>query len=194
MRLAHLAGLCVLVTITGCKANLADNYAVLPAVGTAAPPFRYLTLTGAILSDSSLRGAPSLVALWSSTCSASREALAALGAIDADYASRGARVVILANDADRSAVAPLVARAGVRAPVALAAGTLMQTFTHDQSVLPWRKAFGLPTFLVFDGAGHVAYRQVGLEADPTQRMKDVRALLDSLLANPPSSAVMAPGV
>ena len=78
--------------------------------------------------------------------------------------------------------------------MALAAGTLMQTFTHDQSVLPWRKAFALPTFLVIDGAGQVVHRQIGIEADPKHRMKAVRALLDSLLTHPASAAVAAPAV
>lgn len=193
MRLNQLAVLCVVVMLAGCKRSYDDNYVVLPAVGTAAPAFRYATLAGGILTDESLRGTPSVVALWSSKCSVSRLALASLGALDADYAGR-ARVVILADDADRSAVAPLVAQAGVRAPVALAAGTLMQTFTHDQSALPWRKAFGLPTFLVFDRAGHVVHRQVGIEPDQKHRMETVRALLDSLLSHPPAAAFMAPAV
>jgi len=99
MRHGHLAALCIVVTSAGCNRSFADNYVVLPAVGAAAPAFQYPTLEGAILTDASLRRAPSVVALWSSKCSASREALASLGALDAAYASRGARVVILADDA-----------------------------------------------------------------------------------------------
>jgi len=48
-------------------------------------------------------------------------------------------------------------------------------------VLPWRKAFALPTFLVLDAEGRVVYRQIGVEQDATHRLARVRAVMDSLL-------------
>ena len=188
-----LAAMLTLVT-AGCKPTIDDTYAALPPLGSTIPNFSYTTLDGATLSPDVLRGQPAVVALWASTCSASRLALTSMGALNADYASRGARVVVLADDRDRSAVAPLLASADIQAPVALAAGSLMDTFTHGQSVLPWRKTFAKPTFLVLDSAGRVVYRQIGIEQDASKRLGRVRAQLDSLLGKPPRASVRARGL
>ncbi len=180
------AALAASIMVAGCKPTGDDMYAALPAEGDQVPEFRYAALDGAVLNPSALRGRPAVVALWSSTCSASRLALDAIGAVHATYEPRGARVLVLADDADRTQVAPLLAQAGLRIPVALTSRTLIDTFTHDQSVLPWRKAFALPTFLVVDAQGRVVYRQIGIEADPSQQLRRVRAQLDSLLGAPSS--------
>lgn len=58
----------------------------------------------------------------------------------------------------------------------------MATCTHDQSVLPWRQTFSLPTFLVLDADGRVVYRQIGVEQDASRRLARVWAAVDSLLA------------
>lgn len=177
----------------GCTPTVDDVYAALPAEGAPVPAFRYAALDGAVLDPAALRGRPAVVALWSSSCSASRRALEAIGAAHAAYAPRGAGVVLLADDGDRARVEPLLARSGGRVPVALTGETLMDTFTHGQSILPWRKAFALPTFLVLDTQGRVVYRQIGIEAEPSQQLGRVRAHLDSLLAAPPA-VPRAPGV
>jgi hypothetical protein len=62
----------------------------------------------------------------------------------------------------------------------------MDTFTHGQSPLPWRKAFALPTFLVLNAEGRVIYRQIGIEQDTSWQLASVRARLDSLPKNAPS--------
>ena len=171
----------VALSALACKPNSEDMYAALPAVGAPVPAFRYATTDGAMLDPAALRGRPAVVALWASTCSASRLALESLGALHREYASRKAAVVILADDHERAAVDSLMAAVRATAPVALAGETLMATFTHDQSVLPWRKAFALPTFLVLDAEGRVVYRQIGVEQDATHRLARVRAVMDSLL-------------
>ena len=172
----------VALSALACKPNSDDFYDALPAVGTSVPAFRYATTGGAMLDPAALRGRPAVIALWASTCSASRLALESLGALHREYASRGAAVIILAEDHKRAAVDSLMAAAHATAPVALAGETLMATFTHDQSVLPWRKAFALPTFLVLDADGRVVYRQIGVEQDAAHRLTRVRAAMDSLLA------------
>lgn len=179
--ITRIVAVTVAVSALACKPNSDDFYAALPAVGTPVPAFRYATTGGAMLDPAALRGRPAVVALWASTCSASRLALESLGALHREYASRGAAVVILADDRDRTAVDSLVATANVTAAVALAGETLMATFTHDQSVLPWRKAFALPTFLVLDVDGRVVFRQIGVEQDVAHRLTRVRAVMDSLL-------------
>jgi thiol-disulfide isomerase/thioredoxin len=146
-----------------------------------------MTVDGAVLTPASLHGQPAVVALWATTCSASRLALASLGALEREYAPRGARVVILADDQDQAAVVAALARTGVHTPVALGGHTLMDTFTHAQSALPWRKAFALPTFLVLDANGRIVYRQIGIEQDVSQQLARVRARLDSLVKATPAS-------
>jgi len=180
--ITRIVAVTVALSALACKPNSDDIYAALPVVGSPVPSFRYPTTSGAMLDPAALHGRPALVALWSSSCSASRLALKSLGAFHREYASRGAAVVILADDHQRAAVDPLLAATNLTAPVALAGGTLMATFTHDQSVIPWRKAFALPTFLVLDAEGRVVYRQVGVEQEAAHRLKRVRAALDGLLA------------
>ena len=181
MRTARYAVAMLLVFIAGCTPTKDDIYNALPAVGAAIPEFRYPSVDGTVVTPASLRGQPAVIALWSTTCSASRLALASLGALDKEYRARGARVVILADDQDRTAVVTTLARAGVSTPVAIGSRTLIDTFTHGQSALPWRKAFALPTFLVLDRTGRVVFRQIGIERDPSHQLQDVRAALDRLV-------------
>ncbi|CAN5917499.1 hypothetical protein BH11GEM1_BH11GEM1_20900 [soil metagenome] len=118
-------------------------------------------------------------------------ALSAIDTLDAEYKQRGVRVVILADDTDSPTVAAVMDSARIRTPVALAASTLMATFTHGLSPLPWRKAFGLPTFLVLDARGRVVHQQFGIETQPDQRLRAMRAIrvqLDSMLRAVPSEA------
>lgn len=181
MRLARFVAPCVALVLLGCKPTIEDTYNALPAVGTTIPDFHYATVDGTVLTSASLRGRAAVVALWATTCSASRLALASLGALEREYTPRGARVVILADDQDQAAVVAALARTGVQMPVALGGHTLMDTFTHAQSALPWRKAFALPTFLVLDADGRVVYRQIGIELDASRQLARVRARLDSLV-------------
>jgi thiol-disulfide isomerase/thioredoxin len=184
MRLLRFAGLIVSFALFGCKPTPNDIYNALPSLGGPVPAFHYVALDGSVLTSASLLGKPTVIALWSTTCSASRLALASIAALNAEYAGRGVRVVILADDRDSATVAATLAR--VREPlfVALAANSLMDTFTHGQSVLPWRKAFALPTFLVLNAGGKIVYRQIGIEQDSSQRLARVRGRLDSLTLRP----------
>lgn len=184
MRLARFTRLAASLALLGCKPTPNDIYEALPAVGNLVPPFRYVALDGSVLTPESLRGKPTVIALWSTTCSASRLALASIAALNTAYAARGARVVILADDRDAAAVGATLAQTREPVLVALAANSLMDTFTHGQSRLPWRKAFALPTFLVLDPAGKVVYRQIGIEQDASQRLARVRTQVDSLLSQP----------
>jgi thiol-disulfide isomerase/thioredoxin len=183
MRFVQFAGLTLSLAALGCKPTVNDIYNALPSVGNAVPAFRYVALDGSVLTPASLRGKPTVIALWSTSCTASRLALASIIALHAEYAASGVRVVILADDRDAATVAATVRQPREAMPVALAANSLMDTFTHDQSILPWRKAFALPTFLVLDTDGTIVYRQIGIERDASQRLVGVRARVDSLLTH-----------
>jgi hypothetical protein len=192
MRLPVFAAAAATFAVIGCHATASDDYAALPAVGSQVPVFRYAEFDGSTVTPESLRGRPALLALWATTCSASRLALTSLAKLHGAYALRGAHVMILADDHDSAAVATVFLRAGVHTPVALGAGTLMDAFTHGQSILPWRKAFALPTFLVLDATGRVVYRQIGIEQDARNQLARVRYVLDSLLASPTPGRVGVP--
>lgn len=194
MRLRRLAISTAILAVMGCTATITDNYAALPPIGSEVPSFRYTTFDHVVLTPESIRGRPTVIALWATTCSASRLAITSLTALQMAYAPLGADVVILADDRDSVAVASLFARSGVQPIIALGAGTLMGTFTHGQSPLPWRKALALPTFLVLDAMGRVVYRQIGIEQSAAQQLGRVRSTLDSLLAHPLPSHVSAPAV
>ncbi len=116
----------------------------------------------------------------------------ALHQLDSAYRDKGARVVILADDRERAPVDAALARAGVRLSAVLANGSLSDTFTHGQYMLPWRKSFALPTFLVVDGDGRVAAVQVGIEAVAADRLSRVRTVLDSLLGRSQAATVPRP--
>ena len=75
-----------------------DHYAALPAIGSQLPTFTYSAVTGGTITEASLRGTPTVVALWSSKCHVSRQALGELANFHGSYQSRGAKVVILADD------------------------------------------------------------------------------------------------
>lgn len=165
---------------TGCRRGVEASYAALPPEGAPIPAFRFPALDAGQVSEQTLRGAPAVLALWSSSCMASREAVEALERLRATYEPQGVRVLVLANDRTAAPVHQLLDSAGVRLAVGLAGGQLDVTFARP-SLLPWRRVVALPSFLILDPAGRVVRRQVGIEMDPAVRLERVRHKLDSLL-------------
>ena len=181
MRVATVIGITLGLVCAGCQPTRQDSYDVLPTIGSTVPDFHYPTLGGSQATRASLGGHPTVIALWATTCSKSRLALSAIESLHAEYTPLGANIVILADDSDRAILNAVIDSARIRTPVALAASTLMTTFTHGQSRLPWRKVSPLPTFLVLDHGGRVVYRQIGIDRQPDQRLPAIRTLLDSML-------------
>jgi peroxiredoxin len=152
----------------------------LPAVGSALPAFSLMQLDGRPVRAADLQGQPSVVALWSSTCGASRAALAGIAAVHREYAARGLRVLVLADDASADAVRAVLDSAGLDIPLALASGQLDQLFAPSKR-WPWQKGVALPAFLVVDATGVVRRRVIGIEQDPAMRMQRVRRAVSEMI-------------
>lgn len=166
--------------VTGCRRGLEAAYAALPAEGAPVPAFSFPALGTGQVSDQTLRGAPAVLALWSSGCPASREAMQAVEKLRIAYEPRGVRVLVLADDRAAAPVQRLLDSAGVQFPVGMAGGQLDATFAR-RSRLPWRRGIALPSFLVLDSSGRVVHRAVGIELEPSTRLENVRRTLNALL-------------
>ncbi len=170
----------MLLSLVGCQRGLQDALDVLPAEGQMLPGFTLDQLDGQRVTAAALLGQPAVVALWSSTCGASRKALAGIAALQTEYAARGLRVLVLADDASSSVVQRVLDSAGVRMPLALAAGQINALFAPRKR-WPWQQGVALPSFLVVDAGGIVRARVVGVEADPDKRMHRVQLAVSKLL-------------
>lgn len=168
--------------VTGCRRGLEAAYAALPPEGAPVPAFSFPALGAGQASDQALRGAPAVLALWSSGCMASREAMQAIEQLRIAYASRGVRVLVLADDRTSVPVQRLLDSAAIKFPVGIAGGQLDATFARA-SRLPWRRRIALPSFLVLDATGRVVHRAVGIELEPSMRLENVRRVLDMLLVS-----------
>lgn len=173
--------LLMLLSLVGCQRGLQSAMDALPAEGSPLPPFTLEQLDGRQVSTADLRGQPSVVALWSSTCGASRKALAGIAALQSEYAARGVLVLVLADDASAQDVQTVLDSARLRVPVALAAGQINSLFAPTKR-WPWQQGVALPSFLVVDSAGIVRQRVVGIEEEPAQRMQRVRRALSILIS------------
>ncbi len=130
-----------LVVAAACSGGLEGAQAALPAIGSVVPSFSYPTLDTGTMSSAALLGSPAVIALWSSTCSASREALGAIVALESELALRGVRVVLLADDVSPGTLRTMQ-NDFASLTVAHAAGALKESFSHTR-LGPWRSDLGL---------------------------------------------------
>ena len=172
--------LLLLVSVLGCQRSMQQAEDALPAVGALLPTFVLTQLDGRRVTVADLRGRPSVVALWSSTCGASRAALASIAALHREFAARGLQVLVLADDSEAEVVRAVLDSAALSVPVALAGGQLDHLFAPSKR-WPWQKGVALPSFLVIDSAGVVRGRMVGIEQDPAHRLQRVRRAVTELL-------------
>jgi hypothetical protein len=107
-------------------------------------------------------------------------ALQGLASIEKDYASRGVRVIVLADDADAKQLQAVMDAAKVKLPVAYASGNLDDIFDANRQL--WEKTFALPSFLILDEKGRVAAKDFGVPLDEVEkrsvRLQSVRNSLD----------------
>lgn len=148
--------------------------AALPGPGAPVPPFDVSRLGGGRVSAESLRGQPVMLALWSTGCPRSREAVAVLDSLHRRHAPRGVRTVLLADDADSALVRAVLQRAGL--PIAdgsgaetgvivgLTRGQLTSLFDQsaaartDPALRAYHIAFVAPGFLLIDSGGTIRRR------------------------------------
>jgi peroxiredoxin len=151
-------------------------YLSLPAVGTAVPQFSFHTVTGAVVSDQSLRGSPTVLAFWSTGCSASRRLLKDIETLHTEYAARGVRIVILAED---SLPDLLRYRDSVGVSVEMAAAPDLMSIFDGSATAPERASvrvqWALPLFMVVDRQGRVVMRDGG------PAFRQIRDVLDAEL-------------
>ncbi|MGE0438991.1 MAG: TlpA family protein disulfide reductase [Gemmatimonadales bacterium] len=168
----------VLLSVFGCNRGLQGAYDRLPPEGARLPPFEFPSLDGTTLTSSALTGRPVVLALWSTTCGASRQALAAILTLRAEYEPRGIDVILVADDRDPSTVTDVLSSVEGQVPTVLASGAIARVFGQT-SRWPWQ-GLALPSFLVLDANGVVRRRVVGVEADSTKRLDRVRHAVDAL--------------
>lgn len=179
----------LLALSSGCDDRPLAAYAALPAPGAPVPEFALPALAGDSVRSAALRGAPTVLALWSTDCGASRLALQAIGRLHDRYATQGVHVVLLADDDDPVRLRTILDSARIALPTAWAAGTLRRRFDRSRQATErtqYRVAFALPSFLVLDGEGAVVARTAGVEWEEP-RLRGLRQVVDSMLAIPGSS-------
>lgn len=164
--------------------------AALPAVGTSAPGFDVPRLGGGRVALDSLMGRPVLLALWSTGCVRSREAVAVVDSLQRRFGDRGVTIVLLADDADSALVRRVLRQHGLTVEdggvvVGLTNGRLRSLFDRaseapgDPTLAPYRVEFVAPGFLLLDRAGVIRRRgAITLYADA------FAASIDSLLGPP----------
>lgn len=173
---------CLAVAAAGCDRRPIDAVLALPRPGELLPPFafRLLGRTDSV-SPSALRGHPAVVAIWRTTCQASRESVRSLEDIAHRYRSAGVSVVILSADDKAGRLQAFVDSAGLDIPVALMGSHEARRLFDRSRLAPRRQQYwilmALPSFLVVDTGGRIAMRAAGY----TPQLKGVRVALDSLL-------------
>lgn len=180
------AGAALATTAYARWASSRDPFTVLPQVGTTLPHFDLPMRGGGQVSSRALVGAPSVVVLWSTSCSASRLALLSVQQLYADYRDRGVKVLIVADD-DATQLTAFVARTPFRVPVAIAAGRAY-TVADPGARIALTATVALPSVLVSDSRGRVVLRTVGVaqsgSSTSSYPFHAIRGVLDSLLAVP----------
>jgi hypothetical protein len=158
-----------------------DATAALPAPGELLPAFELPpAATGVPVTSAGLRGAPAVVALWSTHCPFQEPAMAAFDSLAREFAPRGVRFVVLADDPPGVVLDSVLAGAPWRAAasqVGVADGGLGRLFDQSRRATAdgrYRVEFVLPSFLDIDPSGRVIRRAFGAAGE------QFRPVLDSL--------------
>jgi hypothetical protein len=136
-----------------------------------------------MIRSADLVGTPTVLALWSTDCCKSRQALDALKILRRDYEPRGVQFVLIANDEKPALVRAVLDSADVVFPAAYASGDLARRFDPHYR-FPWSTDFALPSVLVLGTDGRVVGRAPGIPLEEWERnrveLSHVRALLERM--------------
>ncbi len=136
-----------------------------------APDFAVRTLDGDSLRLASLRGNVVLVNFWATWCPPCRLEMPGFQNVWEDYRDRGFVVVGLSTDRGVPGdVERYIRRRGITYPIALASGAVVNAYGG---------ANVLPTSVLIDREGRMAYRVEGFYAEPA-----LRAAVKRLLGEP----------
>ncbi len=178
--------------MVACDRRPIDATAALPAIGTHVPAFALPVVGDTVsITPARLRGAPAVIALWSTHCPFQVHAMAAFDSLAREFAPRGVRFVVLADDASGPVLDSVLAAASWRPAadlVGVARGTLAGIFDHTTAAPKdgrYRIDFVLPSFLFIDAEGRIVRRAFGAAREVFQ------PALDSLVG-PSVSGVGSP--
>lgn len=186
---ALLAVLACSSILCACDRRPIDATAALPAPGSRVPAFSYPAPAGdSEVTLQVLRGAPAVIALWSTHCPFQVPAMAAFDSLARGFRSAGVQFVLLADDAPGALLDSALRHAAWRASVdriGVADGQLASHFAQRAAVSsehPHRVEFVLPSFLLIDGQGIVIRRAFGSPADVFRQPLD--SLVDGMPRRP----------
>lgn len=169
---ALLAVLICSSIVGACHRRPIDATVALPAPGVPVPVFSYPALRDSSwITPEVLRGAPAVIALWSTHCPFQIPAMAAFDSLAREFRSVGVQFVLLADDAPGPRLDSALQHAPWRTSVdriGVADDQLASRFDHRAAVSsghPYRVEFVLPSFLLIDGHGTVIRRAFGPPAD-----------------------------
>ena len=160
-----------------------DATSALPFVGELLPPFEAQLLSGAAVNADSLVGSPYVIAIWSTDCPGSRNALRAMQHLYDTLNERGVRFLILATDTNRVALEGFIAEQDLRLPVAQISLEQLRGFVRSRRVTeedPYRIIFSKPSFLVSDAETIILARQGGYL--PPEFVAEVQSLFGETLS------------
>ena len=144
-----------------------------PEIGTAAPPYRAISLSGDSVSLEQSRGRVVLLNVWATWCHPCREEIPVLQALHARYASRGLELVGVSVDArgEEATVREFAADFGITYPLWL---------DPDERVQSTFLAVGVPATFLIDRGGVLRWRHVGpVRANDTSLVHTLERALES---------------
>ena len=168
-------------SLLACDKRPINPTAALPSLGTPLPAFAFPAHRGPdSVRSVALRNTPTVLALWSTHCPYQGPWVAALDSLAREFVPRGARVVVLADDAPGRVLDSVLMQAswpGVVTAIGVADGALVRLFDRAREAperATERVEFVLPSFLLIGPDGRVVRRAWGSTAS-------FRPALDSLL-------------
>lgn len=158
------------VIVLGCLLVAMPCFAGGPAVGDTAPDFSSLSTSGSFFELSGIEGKPVFLSFWSDWCSSERQELNFLKKVNERYPE----VVIAIVDAQtgKPSIRSLTRIAGSLAEFGIGAKLLVDI---DLEVTGLYNVTALPTSILIDPSGKIAYRQPNFF---NSDMDEVRASLD----------------